>query len=349
DQILKIWVKLNFQYLDGITLIPGLLDLQFVENPGMAFGWALPGQSGKLFLSVFRIVVVIALGYYLYRQIKQKMHAGFVICVSLIVAGALGNIVDSLAYGSLFDRGSTYDEDLGDYTMYFGKAQVVDSTPKTRTEGFDQGLMSGPDWIINTGSIDTSSGYFGAARPSLLLQFTEQSVQSRAQEGEVVTAFQFWSKANMNAGGSKLFVECSRTHGDWVALDSLVEWPGEEIMMRSYGREGQPPIPDGVRAVRLRFEKGESNLMVDDITMETQMVGYTAPLMGNVVDMFHFTVRWPWGENPDEIFPPIFNVADASITLGIILILLFQRTFFPRQREEEEVSEPNPTSSESAS
>jgi signal peptidase II len=65
--------------------------------------------------------------------------------------------------------------------------------------------------------------------------------------------------------------------------------------------------------------------------------------------MFHFTVRWPWGENPDEIFPPIFNVADASITLGIILILLFQRTFFPRQREEEEVSEPNPTSSESAS
>jgi len=350
DQILKIWVKLNFQYLDGMTLIPGVMDLQFVENPGMAFGWALPGQTGKLVLSIFRILVVFILGYYLYRQIKQKMHAGFIICVALIVAGALGNIVDSLAYGSMFDRGSTYDPDLGDYTMYFGKAQLVDSSPKLKTEGFDQGLLAGPDWIINTGSIDTSSGYFGAASPSLLLQFSRQSVQSRAMEGEVITGFQFWSKPNLAAGGSKLYVECSGVGGQWQIVDSLFNWTAEETLLRQYNLNGPLAIPKGTRVMRLRFEKGESNLMIDDITMETRMVGYTSPLMGNVVDMFHFTLRWPWGENPDEIFPPIFNVADASITLGIFFILIFQRRFFPKPKEESNGDEPeaNPTDSDNA-
>ena len=63
--------------------------------------------------------------------------------------------------------------------------------------------------------------------------------------------------------------------------------------------------------------------------------------MGNVVDMFHFTARWPWGEPHErsEIFPPIFNVADAAITVGIILIMLFQRKFFPKKEDTESISE----------
>jgi signal peptidase II len=68
--------------------------------------------------------------------------------------------------------------------------------------------------------------------------------------------------------------------------------------------------------------------------------------MGNVVVMFHFTACWPWGDPHEhsEIFPPIFNVADAAITVGIILIMLFQRKFFPK-KETEEVKEETPEQS----
>lgn len=152
----------------------------------MAFGWMLPGQSGKIILSVFRLLVVAGIGWYLVKLIREKAHSGYVICVSLIIAGALGNIIDSVFYGILFDRGSSYDPEIGDYTMYFGKA-VMD-------------------------------------------------------------------------GG-----------------------------------------------------------------------GYAAPLMGNVVDMFHFSKHITIGGVSREIFPPVFNVADASISIGIILILLFQKKFFPKE------------------
>ncbi len=108
----------------------------------------------------------------------------------MIVAGALGNILDSAFYGVMFDRGSVYDEAVGDFTMYFGKAQ-----------------LQGP--------------------------------------------------------------------------------------------------------------------------------GYAAPLMGNVVDMIHFTKTITWGDRTYEIFPPIFNVADSAITLGIVFILLFQRRFFKPEETEQ--------------
>jgi signal peptidase II len=68
--------------------------------------------------------------------------------------------------------------------------------------------------------------------------------------------------------------------------------------------------------------------------------------MGNVVDMFHFTARWPWGDphSHAEIFPPIFNVADASITVGIVLIMLFQRRFFPKKEEQSVDTDSQPES-----
>lgn len=189
DQSLKIWVKLSFNYAQIKTVIPGWLDLQFVENPGMAFGWMIPGEGGKIALSVFRLIVVSGIAWYLYRIIKEKAHWGYIMCVSMIVAGAFGNIVDSAVYGVMFDRGSKFDPELNDYTMYFGKAQM-------------------------------------------------------------------------------------------------------------------------------NYE------------------GYAKPLMGNVVDMFHFTKKITWNDESFEIFPPIFNVADASITMGIILIVLFQKRFFQRKHEE---------------
>lgn len=195
DQVLKIWVKLNFHYGESLTLIPGWFDLQFVENPGMAFGWMLPGNAGKLALSIFRIIVVGGIGYYLWKLIKEKAHTGYIICVSLIISGALGNIIDSAFYGLIFDRGSTFDTHINDYTMYFGKAQL----------------------------------------------------------------------------------------------------------------------------------NGE---------------GYAPALMGNVVDMFHFDRTITWNGKTIELFPPVFNVADSAITVGIILILLFQKRFFPNEKENKSESAP---------
>lgn len=163
----------------------------------MAFGWMLPGQSGKLALSIFRILVVMGISYYLVKLIRQRVHWGYIICISMIVSGAMGNILDSAFYGVLFDRGSTYDEAVGDFTMYFGKAQ--------------------------------------------------------------------------------------------------------------FGGEG-----------------------------------YAPPLMGNVVDMIHFKKTITWGDRTYEIFPPIFNVADSAITLGILLILIFQKRFFASVQHQEDDRDSNP-------
>jgi signal peptidase II len=179
DQIIKIWIKLTMSYGQSSTLINGWFELQFVENPGMAFGWMLPGQEGKLALSIFRVIVAVGIGYYLHR----------------IIAGALGNILDSLAYGLIFDKGCLYDPEFKDYLPYHGVAAL------------------------------------------------------------------------------------------------------------------------------------SSN-------------GYAAFLMGNVVDMFHFSkeVHFPewfpfWGGETKEIFPPVFNVADSSITAGILSIIIWQRRFFDKKEE----------------
>ena len=73
----------------------------FTENVGMAFGMEI---FGKLFLTIFRLVAVSIIGYFLYKCIKYQLKMGFILCVSLILSGALGNIIDSLFYGVLFNE-----------------------------------------------------------------------------------------------------------------------------------------------------------------------------------------------------------------------------------------------------
>lgn len=184
DQLTKIWVKLTFTIGERIVLIPGFFELHFIENTGMAFGMEIPGSWGKIALSLFRIVAVVVITLYLKRLIKDGAHKGFITCVALILAGALGNIIDSALYGIIFSRSS------------FG--QLAEFMPA-----------------------------------------------------------------------------------------------------------------DG---------------------------GYASFLRGNVVDMLHFTVKWPewvpWGNgNAGEIFPPIFNVADSAITVGVIWILIRQKLYFARHEE----------------
>ncbi len=105
DQIVKIWVKLNMRIGDNFNFFGNGHDwfqIYFTENPGMAFGLELGGDYGKLALSLFRIVAVGFITYYLYTLCKQKKSYGLVASIALIWAGAVGNILDSIFYGLIF-------------------------------------------------------------------------------------------------------------------------------------------------------------------------------------------------------------------------------------------------------
>ena len=105
DQVLKFWVKTNMAIGDEFVVFKNWFILHFVENNGMAFGFEFAGEYGKMFLSIFRILAVIAIGWYLFKLAKQKdVPFGFIVCISLIFAGAIGNIIDSLFYGMIFNH-----------------------------------------------------------------------------------------------------------------------------------------------------------------------------------------------------------------------------------------------------
>ena len=104
DQVLKFWIKTNLSIGDEIVVFKNWFILHFVENNGMAFGFEFAGEYGKVFLSVFRILAVIAIGWYLFKLAKQKeIPFGFIVSIALIFAGAIGNIIDSLFYGIIFN------------------------------------------------------------------------------------------------------------------------------------------------------------------------------------------------------------------------------------------------------
>lgn len=102
DQGLKIWVKLNMFYDEFIPVIGNWFIIQFVENPGMAFGYEFGGEYGKILLTLFRIAAVSGIAWYIHKQIKLGAKPGYVIALSLILAGAVGNIIDSAIYGVIF-------------------------------------------------------------------------------------------------------------------------------------------------------------------------------------------------------------------------------------------------------
>lgn len=126
DQIIKVCVKTQMYWHESIRVTDWFY-IFFTENIGMAFGMEF---IDKLFLTLFRIVAVSIIGWMLHRFVRVEVKRGFVVCVSLILAGALGNIIDSVLYGVLFSE-STYSQiatflpvDGGYAPLFYGK--VVD-------------------------------------------------------------------------------------------------------------------------------------------------------------------------------------------------------------------------------
>lgn len=105
DQWLKFYVKTNIEYRSGFNIL-GLewARIYFIENPGMAFGLEFGGVTGKFVLSIFRILMVGFLFYLISTLIKAKESKGLIVCFALIIAGALGNIIDSAFYGLIFSE-----------------------------------------------------------------------------------------------------------------------------------------------------------------------------------------------------------------------------------------------------
>lgn len=110
DQIFKIYIKTHFMLGEEIHVLGDWFILHFTENPGMAFGYELGFSFGKLALSLFRIVAIIALIIYLVRLVKKNSHTGLIISLSLILAGAIGNMIDSAFYGMIFNESMFHEK-----------------------------------------------------------------------------------------------------------------------------------------------------------------------------------------------------------------------------------------------
>ena len=130
DQIVKVWVKLNFTIGEEVDLIGDWCKLHFIENEGMAFGMSFGGVAGKYVLTFLRIIASVLIGWYLLKLIKKGGNKLAVYSFTLIFAGAVGNIIDSMFYGLLFSESTFFSvsqflpEGGGYAPMFLGK--VVD-------------------------------------------------------------------------------------------------------------------------------------------------------------------------------------------------------------------------------
>ena len=148
DQIVKVYIKTHMMLGEEFPVFGGWFIIHFVENNGMAFGMELAGKFGKVFLSVFRIVAVFGIGWYMVNLSKKGAPNGLVYCVALVLAGALGNIVDSAFYGVIFDHSyrqiATFLPADGGYSSFL-HGKVVDMLHFRLFEGYY------PQWLPAVG------------------------------------------------------------------------------------------------------------------------------------------------------------------------------------------------------
>jgi len=151
DQALKIWIKTNMMLGDEFIIAKNWFIIHFVENNGMAFGLEFGNSIGKYFLSIFRIAAIVAIFWYIAKLWKRDVPFGVIACFSLILAGAIGNILDSAFYGLIFNESygqvATLFPPGGGYSSFL-QGRVVDM--------FYFPLISGnyPSWIPFIGGND---------------------------------------------------------------------------------------------------------------------------------------------------------------------------------------------------
>lgn len=143
DQISKFYIKTNFFLGEEIRVFDWFRIL-FVENEGMAWGAKIPGEYGKLLLTLFRLGAIVGIGYWLWDSVRNKGSRALIVAISFIFAGALGNIIDSVFYGMVFEHSygqvATFLPEGGGYgTLFHGK--VVDMLYFPLFEGIL------PNWI----------------------------------------------------------------------------------------------------------------------------------------------------------------------------------------------------------
>lgn len=109
DQAIKIWVKTSMTLHESIHVTDWFY-ITFIENNGMAFGMQL---GSKIILSLFRVIAISALGYYIWLEVKRQAKTGYIVCLSFILGGAAGNLIDCMFYGLVFNASSPY------YLSYF--------------------------------------------------------------------------------------------------------------------------------------------------------------------------------------------------------------------------------------
>ncbi len=148
DQITKIYVKTHFHYSDSINVLGTWFQIHFIENPGMAFGMTInDAPLGKLLLTLFRLVAVVFGFFLLKRLVKKGYSNGMLVCGALILAGALGNLIDSIFYGMIFEPSLTHSQNVAGFTkfgegyagLFYGKVVDMLYFPIINT--------TWPDWV----------------------------------------------------------------------------------------------------------------------------------------------------------------------------------------------------------
>lgn len=120
DQASKYYVKTHFYLGEELIIIPNWFRFSFTENPGVAFGLEMGGELGKYFLSIFRIVFSLVIAIFLYYRIRAAEHKGILIAIAMILAGAIGNVIDGIFYGSIFS-GSLFHSPVVAKLVPFGQ------------------------------------------------------------------------------------------------------------------------------------------------------------------------------------------------------------------------------------
>jgi signal peptidase II len=177
DQGLKLWIKTSYPTGEVMRVFGwDWFRLHFIENSGMAWGWRFGNDTGKMILTLFRLAAVIGGTWYLRKWIKEKHSTGFLICAALIYAGAAGNLIDSMFYGMIFDKGLHYSPVINDYVGYMGIAEATGSGYSSFLHGSVVDMLyfpmiSGtfPDWLPLVGGqpIEFFSPIFNIADASI--------------------------------------------------------------------------------------------------------------------------------------------------------------------------------------